>query len=118
MEKDFSAISESQWNEAIAQGQALTFHRGQVLFYEGHMPYGIFLVRSGQVELSSCGESCAAESWSAPQGKIFGISHVVAGSPFCCTGVAATDCEVIFISKSRLEALLRGEAHDPDHMGA
>ncbi|MCC7344059.1 MAG: cyclic nucleotide-binding domain-containing protein [Deltaproteobacteria bacterium] len=118
MEKDFSALSESQWSEAIAQGQALTFHRDQVLFYEGHMPYGVFLIRSGRVELSSGGKICAAESWFAPQGRIFGISHVVAGSPFCCTGVAAEDCQVIFIPKSRLEALLRGDAHDPHHVEA
>lgn len=112
MERDFSALSESQWNEAIARGQPLTFHKNQVLFYEGHLPYGIFLVRSGKVALSSGGEICAAESWSAPQGKIFGISHVVSGSPFCCTGVAAEDCEVVFISKSRLVALLEGRSDD------
>ncbi|KAB2842521.1 MAG: cyclic nucleotide-binding domain-containing protein [Roseovarius sp.] len=118
MEKDFSSLSESQWNQALAQGQQLTFHRGQVLFYEGHLPYGVFLVRSGKVDVSSAGEICAAESWSAPQGKIFGISHVVSGSPFCCTGVAATDCEVVFIPKSRLEALLKGFSDDPGHVGA
>ena len=117
MEKDFSALSEKQWKQAISKGQALTFHRGQVLFYEGHLPYGVFLIRSGHVELSSCGENCAAESWSTPEGKIFGISHVLSGSPFCCTGTAAVDCEVVFIAKSELEALLRADSADPDHVG-
>lgn len=97
-------MSETKWGIVVAQGQPLTFHAGQVLFYQGHYPYGVLLVKSGKVELINRGQSCAAESWSTPQGNIFGISHVVSGSPFCCTGVAVTDCEVIFISKSELEA--------------
>ncbi len=101
----FSSL-QKHWAEITDRGQALTFRQGQTLFYEGHDPCGVFVVCSGQVKLSSSGAPCRRELWESPSGKVMGLFHLFSGSPFCCTGVAKTDCEVLFISKTQLMPFL------------
>ncbi len=103
MELDPYSILRKRWKDIVALGEALTFRAGQVLFYEGHEPYGIFVILSGLVEEVNSGKDCGREFWSSPQGQVLGLSHILNGSPLCCTAVAATDCEVLFIPKTLLE---------------
>ncbi len=92
----------------VCKGQALSFRKGQVLFYEGHIPYGIYLVRSGIIAISSKQEECPPEvAGKIPQGEIYGLDAILQKHPFCCTGTAQTDCEAIFISRNLLEPMLK-----------
>lgn len=81
----------------------MTFHKGQVFFYEGHTPYGLFVLKSGGVQFSKDETACGEEHlWSSPNGKVVGLHPFFDETPYCCTCTAKQDCKVIFISKTQL----------------
>lgn len=107
------SISRS-WKELIKEGQSLTFRKGQVLVYEGHSPYGIFVVHSGKIKFSEGGTPCVIEHvWESPDGKVVGLHHFFEQTPFCCTCTATQNCQVIFISKTQLLPFFEG--FSPNH---
>lgn len=114
------AEAEQQLAALLEQGETVRFSKGQVLFYEGHEPYGIWVVRSGKVKVVSSGLRCTAEAvWHSRAGDILGMWPLYRGRPFCCTGTAQTRCELVFISKSLVEDFLRslfGEKSTKDNV--
>ncbi|MBI2082130.1 MAG: cyclic nucleotide-binding domain-containing protein [Deltaproteobacteria bacterium] len=101
-EEILSALK-GQWGNLLKKGQPLIFHKGQVLVYEGHDPYGVFVIQSGDIQFTKGKSSCPAEHfWHSPKGNVLGVEHFFDGSPFCCTCVATSDCRVVFISKTQL----------------
>lgn len=93
----------SRWADLLKRGQPLIFQKGQVLVYEGHDPYGIFVIQSGDIQFARGKSSCPEEHlWRSPKGNALGVDHFFDGSPFCCTCTAASDCRVVFISKTQL----------------
>ncbi len=91
------------WGQLIRGGQALTFRKGQVLFYEGHIPYGVFVIESGKVRFQTGNKTCSDDHLKeSRQGKVLGLKHFRTEAPFCCTCVCETDCQLIFISKTQL----------------
>lgn len=87
----------------VEEGQPLVFHKGQCLFYEGHSPYGLFVLKSGRVRFQTSGECGKEHGWKSPSGgKVFGLRSFFDEIPYCCTCTALEDCEVLFISKTQL----------------
>ena len=105
-EKLLSAL-QTHWKELIKEGQVTQFHEGQVLFYEGHMPYGLFILLKGNVTFTKDGSPSPDDHrWSSPKGVIIGMEPFLNQSPYCCTGTAQQDCRAIFISKTLLAPLM------------
>ncbi len=96
-----SSTTKKQWDRLIAKGQTLSFKKGQVLFYEGHHPYGIFLLQSGEVKFTKQDTPCLREHFfSLPQGKVIGLKPFLEGRAYSCTCTALMDCRMLFIPKS------------------
>lgn len=94
------------WEDSIARGQPVYFKRGQVLFYEGHIPYGVFVILSGRVSLLEGQTPCLREhSHLSPQGPVYGLDAALEETPSCCTCLAEEDCRALFISKSLLQRI-------------
>ncbi len=90
------------WSDLLEGGQLLQFSRGQVLFYEGHYPYGLFVVQKGKVRFTKDGRLCRENHvWKAPEGRVVGAEAFFEEMPYCCT-CTSQDCEAIFISKTQL----------------
>lgn len=107
MNEKIPASLKNKWNEICSQAQLLSFRKGQTLFYEGHAPYGVFVIKSGKVQYSQGGNACAQEHiWNSPQGEVIGLYHLFSNTPYCCTGNAASDCETLFVSKTQLAHFL------------
>lgn len=106
-EKTLASI-QSHLDELLKNSQQLTFRKGQVLFYEGHIPYGVFVIRSGSVNFVEGETPCEDQHlWVSTQGKVVGLKQVLDGTPSCCTSVAAEDCEATFISKTLILPFLQ-----------
>lgn len=104
-----STLSE-HWGELLKASQEMTFSKGQVLFYEGHYPYGLFVLLSGDISFSKNGQPCGeSHLWKSPKGEVIGVESLVGESPSCCTSMAERDSTVVFIPKSRILAVI-GEA--------
>ncbi|GEM_PF-2542897 len=98
---------EKEWQRLSRAGQPLHFRPQQILFYEGHAPYGIYVLREGEVQCLVNGQPCtSAHRVQTPIGDIFGLRHLLANVAHDCTCQAQTDADVMFISKALLFPLL------------
>lgn len=88
----------NQWHEATA----MDFKKGQVLFYSGHLPYGIFILVSGAVKLLYEGSGCK-ESLRFPETVPFGFDLIAMGTEYPCTAVTESEAKVLFLPKSSLK---------------
>ncbi|MDX1386745.1 MAG: cyclic nucleotide-binding domain-containing protein, partial [bacterium] len=91
----------------VPKGLRLTYKKGQILFYEGHIPYGVYLILSGKLSFSTQDTSCPEERpLKIDEGDLYGLEALIHNAPFCCTATAKTDCVVIFLPKTSLQQIL------------
>ena len=82
-----------------------TYPGEAILFVEGQMPRGAFVLCSGKVKLSTASrEGKVLILKIAEPGEVLGLSAVIAGEPFELTAETAGPCQVNFIER---EALMR-----------
>jgi cAMP-binding proteins - catabolite gene activator and regulatory subunit of cAMP-dependent protein kinases len=115
MDENILAALMNQWEALFRAGQPLLFRKGQVFFYQGHHPCGLFVLREGRVDFS--GDNCHREKehqWDSPNGVALGLNPFFDDSPSCCTCTANENCQVIFISKTQLIPFL-SIVPDDDH---
>jgi CRP-like cAMP-binding protein len=89
----------------------LSWPAGAPLFHEGEEPLGVYVLRSGEVDLLFA--TCQGEKRplrAARSGQILGLSVVVMHRTHECTAVARTRCEADFISR---EAFLQSLEEQP-----
>lgn len=92
IQKNMKAIS--------ALGGLIHFHREHVVFYEGHAPYGFYIIKKGDIQLSRTNMQGQKVFLPSNGQKIFGLFHLITNTPFCSTAQAKTDSEILFIPKS------------------
>lgn len=114
MKGDIHSSLNVEWENLLRHGQEMTLGKDQVLFYEGHYPYGLFVILEGEVVFTKEGISCGENHfWQSPRGRVIGFDPLVEQTPSCCTSRATQDCRVVFISKTQLLPFFEG--HDQDH---
>lgn len=91
------------WSELIRQSTPIDLKKGQALFYEGHLPCGIFVIVSGEVLLFQKGRF----EQDGALGKLtyfqpIGIDLLANGHLYPYTAMASQDAKAYFISKSDL----------------
>ena len=107
MNGDVLTVLAHHWEDLRKEAQPLAFRKGQVLFYAGHSPYGIFVIETGKVEFMQGGTVCPDDHyWKSPRGEALGLHHFFSGTPYCCTCTAANNCKLLFISKTQLTSYL------------
>ena len=80
---------------------------GSVLFAEGDVPLGIFIVHSGQVDLVFSARNGARKALRTVRaGQILGLSDVVAGSRCDCTATVRTASRIGFVATDDLQRML------------
>jgi CRP/FNR family cyclic AMP-dependent transcriptional regulator len=82
-----------------------TYPGGAVLFVEGQMPRGAFVLCSGKAKLSTTSrEGKVLILKIAEAGEVLGLSAVISGEPFELTAETAGPCQINFVER---EALMR-----------
>ena len=79
---------------------------GRVLFDEGEQPDGVFILHSGDVNLSSLIEGHNTRLRTARAGEILGLMAVVSGRTHLSSAVTASPCEVTFIAAAEFRKLI------------
>ncbi len=103
-----------QWESLLSEGKEVSFRAGQIIAYEGHVPFGLFVLLSGEVRFSHVDnqkeQPCDEDHLtSMPQGNVIGMESLFPGAQMCCTCTAKTDCNLIFISKTQLIPLIESQ---------
>ena len=84
-----------------------TYPGGAVLFVEGQMPRGAFVLCSGKVKLSTTSrEGKVLILKMATPGEALGLSAVISGTCYELTAETAGPCQVNFIERDALTKLL------------
>jgi CRP-like cAMP-binding protein len=82
-------------------GTLQLFRKGQTIFYSGHVPYGLFILLSGEVELKSDNKKTAVIN----SNSLLGLSAFLNKKPYNVTARAISDCRIFFISYSGFEEM-------------
>jgi CRP-like cAMP-binding protein len=80
--------------------------RGHVLFEEGQQPAGVYILHSGEVELSTVLDGRKTRVRTARAGEILGLMAVISGGTHLSSAVAVSPCEVGFIEAEELQKLI------------
>lgn len=94
--------------EYFALESARHYSEDVVLFEEGQIPAGLFLLRAGRVRLgvrSRRGSQVLFEV--AGTGEMLGLSACVSGRPYELTARTLTPCEAIFVRREDFLSFLR-----------
>ncbi len=94
---------------ALEQEAVTTMYpTGAVLFAEGQVPRGIFIVRRGRVKLSICGSDGRTLILRIVEpGCPLGVAAVVSGRQYEATAETQEPCEISFLRQSDLLRLMR-----------
>ncbi|MEK2646053.1 Crp/Fnr family transcriptional regulator [Bdellovibrio sp. BCCA] len=79
------------------------YKAGQVIFYAGNDPLGIFTIQSGLVKLEVTSASGGAHTLRMiGAGGALGYRSLFAGEPYHASAVAVEDCELCFLPKAEI----------------
>jgi CRP/FNR family transcriptional regulator len=85
-----------------------TFPNGATLFVEGQNPRGVFVICSGKVKLSTTSKDGKVLILKmASSGDVLGLSAVISGQPYELTAETATPCQVNFVQRDSILALMQ-----------
>lgn len=86
------------------------FQRGDIIFAQGQLPCNIYIVVSGEVQLSvlTASESCVAQKYSV--GDCFGESAVIGIQPQIGEARAKSDVSALVLSRQGLLSLMESDA--------
>jgi CRP-like cAMP-binding protein len=97
--------------QALAnRSQAIPCGEGRVLFRQGEVPTGLYVLQSGEATLmreTSSGRAIICLQ--AGSGSLLGLPGIVANEPYTLTAVARKGSEVRFVTRSDFENLLQME---------
>jgi len=105
--KLFSPLSPSELSALSRQARERSFAAGEEIFREGDRGDGLYVVRSGRVEISGSVDSGARLVFSeVGPGEVFGEMAVVENQPRSAWAVAREDTRVYFIPRDEMLALV------------
>jgi CRP/FNR family transcriptional regulator len=87
------------------------YKRGQVIFYEGNEPKGLFCVYSGKIKLFKTGDDGREIIIKiAAPGDILGYRSILTDEPYNLTGEVIEEAEVCFVDKHFFASLVAKDA--------
>jgi CRP/FNR family cyclic AMP-dependent transcriptional regulator len=105
--KWFCGLSAEVLRAFSAAGHLGTYPNGAVLFVEGQVPRGAFILCSGRVKLSTSSRDGRILILKvAEPGETLGLSAVIGGTPYELTAETSGPCQVKFIERTTLLKLI------------
>jgi len=103
----FCGLSTDVLRLLSAASHLSTYPGGAVLFVEGQMPRGAFVLCSGKAKLSTTSrEGKVLILKIAEAGEVLGMSAVISGEPFELTAETAGPCQINFVEREALMHLM------------
>lgn len=89
-----------------------TYRKGQVIYYEGNYPQGLFCIYTGKVKISTIGIKGKEQIVKFKgSGEVLGYRALLNDEPYNATATAISDCEICHISKNSFLATLEKSKH-------
>ncbi len=102
----FAGVPDSVWEGFCKKRITNDYHKGNIIFYEGNKPFGVYFLCSGRVKIirTDAGlHSSIPRVVEAP--NLLGDRAFLAGEAYLGTGEALEDCRICFIDGAYFEKL-------------
>ncbi len=112
LNKLFCGLSLSE-REVISQNKRKNiFKKGQVIYYEGNYPQGLFCIFQGKIKISTIGRKGKEQIVKFKgRGEVLGYRALLNDEPYNATATAISDCQVCHISKNAFLDTLEKSKH-------
>ena len=88
------------------------YKKGQVIYYEGNYPQGLFCIFQGQIKISTIGRKGKEQIVKfAGSGGVLGYRALLNDEPYNATATAICDCQVCHISRNTFLDTLESSKH-------
>ena len=107
-DKILSSLSEKDKEHFLSLAKKLTFKKGKLVFYEGGIATGVFLIKRGRAKIFNTGLYGKDQIFYIyKRGDLLGYHALLCNEAYEDSCEALEDCEILFISKSNFEHLLQ-----------
>ncbi|OGW84381.1 MAG: hypothetical protein A3C35_07140 [Omnitrophica bacterium RIFCSPHIGHO2_02_FULL_46_11] len=97
--------------DLVQAEERVNYKPGQTLFYEGHKPYGIYILRKGRIRLFKKKNGGEELLKIIEPAQTLGEDEFLESKPFAYSAKAETDVSVSFFSRASMHAE-KGKRHD------
>ncbi len=103
----FKCLDQEALSELSEEKRTNLYKKGQILFYEGNMPYGIFCISEGVIKLYKTSlEGKQTIVRMAKPGDILGYRSLFSSQPYNATGECLEDSRICFTEKKVIYKLI------------
>ena len=105
----FSGVPDAAWEEVRKNRVANNYHKGNIIFYGGNRPYGVYFLCKGRVKITMTDfglHSSIPRVIEAPD--MLGERSFLADEAYKGTGEALEDCCICFLGEACFEKLFLG----------
>ena len=88
--------------ESFARIEAVKFKPGQILFYQGHFPHGMYLLKNGCIKFEYGANESRIQVVEHANIHPLGLAHLLSNTPNCCTAKAHDTVVTAFIPKKTI----------------
>lgn len=105
----FSSLPGETLQQLATEKTYAVYKKGQVIFYEGNLPHGVFCIFSGKVKVHKLGDDGREQIVRfAKAGNVLGYRAMLSEEHYFASATALEDTTVCFFSKSSYMAALKG----------
>ncbi|MFT4537477.1 MAG: CRP-like cAMP-binding protein [Saprospiraceae bacterium] len=106
-DKILSSLRKKDKEHFLSFTKKLTFKKGKLVFYEGGIATGVFLIKSGRAKIFNTGIYGKVQIFYIyKRGDLLGYHALLCNEAYEDSCEALEDCEILFISKTDFEHLL------------
>ncbi len=88
------------------------FKKGQVIFYEGNHPHGMYCIHNGKVKISKLGDEGKEQIVRfAGKGELLGYRSALSNESYKATATAMEDCYICHIPKDNFSEVLNNNSN-------
>ena len=102
-----SSLKSADREKFLAEAESLIFRKGKLIFYEGGIPTGVFLITKGRAKIFKTGLDGKDQIFYIyNNGDLLGYHALLCDEKYEDSCEATEDCEILFISKQSFGKLL------------
>ena len=103
-----SSLSHKERQMLLDHGDLLTFKKGKLIFYEGGIPTGVFLIESGKAKIYKTGLDGKDQIFYIyKSGDLLGYHALLCNEHYEDSCEALEESKILFISKSNFDNLIK-----------
>ena len=107
----FCSLTGEQITEMTIDKNCSMYKKGQLIFYEGNRPSGVYCINKGKIKIFQTGEEGKEQILRlAKEGDILGYRAMISGEPYSASAAVMEDAVVCFIPKKTFFGFLQDNA--------